>query len=73
MSEEKVHLKVMVHHINLACGLWPNYYHGSSEQRPWTKDKSKVTCGRCKLTKAYKIDNFSLADIIDDILNKSRK
>lgn len=70
MREEKVHLKVMVHHINLACGIWPNYLHGSSEKRSWTKDKSKVTCGKCKLTRPYKLDNFKLIDVIRKRDNK---
>ncbi len=70
MSKEKVHLKVMVHHINLACGIWPNYYHGSTEQRPWTKDKSKVTCGRCKRSIPYRIDIFCLTDFVKYMCRK---
>lgn len=64
MSQEKVHLKVMVHHINLACGLWPNYYHRSLEKRLWTKDKSKVTCGKCKRSILYREDILCLKDFV---------
>lgn len=59
---EKIHLKVMVHHINLACGLWPYYGH-TTKEKPWTRNKSKVTCEECKNSKPYKINNFSLKDV----------
>lgn len=57
-----IHLKVMVHHINLACGIWPNYLN-TTVQRLCTYNKKEVTCEKCKKSRPYKIDNFSLKDI----------
>lgn len=63
MKEETIHYKVMIYHINFACGIWP-YKEFSPEYLPSTKDKSKVTCGNCKRARAYKIKNFNVMDII---------
>lgn len=73
MKKEKIHYKVMVHHINLACGIWPYKMPHQKEDMPWTKDKSKVTCKNCKKTLPYRIDNFNLDILVDIIVNGAKK
>ncbi len=62
LKNETIHYKVMVHQINLACGVWPCYAH-TTVQRLCTYNKEEVTCGKCKRSRPYKIDNFGLKDI----------
>lgn len=74
MKKKKIHYKVSVCGINLACGAWPYVRpYTTNKKRLWTKDKSEVTCGKCKKTLPYRIDNFDQAKLIDILIARGRK